>query len=35
MTDATVRISDEDIVRIVKGYYAAVDSMDADRLAST
>lgn len=35
MTYTAVRISDEDIVRIVKDYYAAVDSMDPDRIANT
>jgi hypothetical protein len=34
MTDTSTRISDGDIVRIVQGYYDAVDSLDPERLAS-
>ncbi len=33
MTDTSARISDENIVRMVQGYYDAVDSLDPDRLA--
>ncbi len=35
MTDTTATISDDEIVRIVTDYYAAVDSMNSDRITST